>query len=321
MADENKVSFPLLQRVISSKAHMSAKLNNELQVAFDNRKRMLKKWIESLEEVMLILEKNGIDAVLIKSLKGFDNPSMDLDLLVKNNFEAFQAARILQKLDYQCHTADDNRKVSCKAKGPSDKIDVDIYTKIGWRNVDINLVDHEKIWRRKRLVRFHELKVPVPSVEDDILINCAHSLFGHHQYFLCDLFYLVDAFKKKLQIDYMFKISKKFGWSIGLFSFLNYSNYLYKKFFGKQIFEEDLLLRFREQVAFSTSKIGRVNLKEIRFPFRCPISWDFYIWIEKSFLQNAKSRLRLKENGILATDNIRMLVSSICDSLSKHVKG
>lgn len=313
--EENKVLLPLVQNLLTIHREIPENAIEKLQLVLNKGERLFQQWRETLNFILGIFREKSIDALLIKSLKGYPHCSVDLDFLLKDKKSFRKAISALKQKDYMIYTADDKHKLCCMNNLGVSSTEIDLYSKITWRNVHLTFFDYEQIWNRRETTKDNGVEIPTPSVEDDMLITCAHSVFGHHYYFLGDLFYLASVFKKKNDFQYMFTTAKKFGWSLALYYFLCYSNILYQRFYNRTIIPHEILdsvFGGSTAIRLIDTFLQRKNVVT-RFPCRYPTTFEFLATIEKGVSNLSKHDLAAmyKEASSMAIDSVHTLMSDV----------
>ncbi len=87
----------------------------------------------------------------------------------------------------------------------------------------------ERIWGRAVETEIGEVKVPVMSLEDILLMSCYHS-FGHSRLNLrdlCDLFVILKLYSADLDWEYIFDTAKRTGLAVPLYCPLYLINHLF----------------------------------------------------------------------------------------------
>jgi hypothetical protein len=314
-SEENKVLLSLVRNLLTNSRGIPEATVRKLQVVFDESQRLFQQWVAVLHDTLNTFGENShIDALLIKSLKGYPHVSVDLDFLLKNKESLLRAVRSLKQKGYVVYTADDRHKLCCMNNTGAWSTEIDLYSEVTWRNVDLTLFDYETMWNRRRITERDGVVIPTPSVEDDILITCAHSIFGHHSYFLGDLFYLASALKTEMDHDYLFDSARRFGYSCALYYFLSFSEILYQRFYNRSIIQRRIVDSFgKNSIRLLIDGSLAEQDKVPQFPQRYPIIIEFLTLIEKIRSNSNKRDLASLHGETLSLmiDNVHALMSRV----------
>lgn len=325
-AEQNKTTLVLLKNLLSIDRGLPEDTVEKLRVFLDNEEKSFDSWIHALSSTLSIFNEESprLNYLLIKSLRGYPHRSVDLDFLLQGKKSLIGARNALRRKGCKISTADDKNKSFCLLDLGVESVEIDLYSEITWRNLKLTFFDQKEMWLRRRKTIFAEMEIPTPSNEDEVLITSAHSFFGHHYYFLGDLFYLQSVLSKGIDLQYAAKASKKFGWSLALYSFLQYSNILYQRVYNRNIVEDEVLDRiFNSDRAFIHLVDSFLyKWSTLRFPSRYPLILEFLAIPEKSVssLKRDGLSVMLKETVTLTIDTVHSVMSHVYITLISLLK-
>jgi len=161
-------------------------------------------------------EKAGIRSLLIKSggsYPSFPYTSDNLDVLVGPEVEA-TASAILRREGYiELKNIEEPRKFLFRkfSRGVSVSA-IHLHTQVGW---GVGFMDEKALWERSRSSPDDGFTVPSP--EDIILINIAHSFYENKRFRLADIAKIRDQWSRSaIDWAYLERVAAQRGWLDGL---------------------------------------------------------------------------------------------------------
>jgi len=229
-------------------------------------------------------KKSNIPFLVFKSIAPYNFVRDDIDILVRSKID-FQIAKRILVMD-GFHGSDENNLAIHFDK--ENQLQIDLHPQISWNMFGrsgngFHLLDEDNLWSRKREADISGISVYVPSVEDDILILCAHSIFQHHYITLNEVFHIGELIRLSPNIDwnYIFSSANKFGWtSILCFTlFIIYQKYTH--LYIKEIIPE-LPLNYVKQTIQEQISNKTINTIEICvITYMHPISLTINLFFHK----------------------------------------
>lgn len=242
-ASINNVEFQLAENILMKQMFASgsdeeALLKRILGCCRDNKKE----YFDTLAFISGYLEKNKIKYMMIKSYAPYDFIRDDVDILIIEEKGYFEAVDFLSKNQWKLSSRQDTQMHFDR----DGMVQIDLHKLICWDNfgtsgIGLKLFNNSKLWERRRTVKLKELAVPVPSVEDDILIIGAHSIFQHHYTTLNERIHIAELIKeaKEIDIEYIIHDSRLSGWNEGMEIILRAINSEYEVLFKQKLFTGD----------------------------------------------------------------------------------
>ncbi|MCK4330058.1 nucleotidyltransferase family protein [candidate division WOR-3 bacterium] len=251
--------------------------------------------IKEYKRVNIILQRNGIDTVLIKSIFSFPYYSDNLDVLVRRN-DIKKAKNILREEGYiELKNVEEPEKfLFRKFNGGKTVLPIHIHTVVGW---GVPFLDNDFVWRDLRC----SMDCPecyIPSKEASFLITIAHEFYEDKFIKRESIDGLKKLIKEGINWDDIIKQSKTRGWSDGFYLIMALLSDFWKRF-GKsveipsEILQEKWGLIAQKKIKSITRKMTE---KGIKIPFFYS-KWLYY----KKVLQDKRKPLHTKIFNVLTT--------------------
>lgn len=225
------------------------------------------------EEYSKIREKFlefGIEDIFIKAVDIFPYRSSNLDILVKRK-DMKLAMSILESACYieMTHYKEAHKKLYRKFFSDDRVSIIHLHCEINWGI--LTFLDIDLLWKRKRLSP-EDCLVWLPSPEDIILINLAHTLYENHRVSLSDLRKIIVCLRKfGIDWDYLEYTVKKKNWEQGFFAAILIYYNIELKLFGDSLFPT---AQISKAETVNNKKIWRYDfgnyvagLKNMQMPF------------------------------------------------------
>jgi hypothetical protein len=188
-------------------------------------------WVEiekRITNVIRILNDNGIEYLTFKSIKPYQEVTVDIDLLIINSYE--EVIKLLKKSGYKML---EKGPLSSTFRDPRFKIDYDIYNEVGVSNIIYFDKDVAKLFVEKKQFQIGGY-IKSLSSEMDLLAVIAHSVIKEQMYTLSEyystLYYLNGMGDKELEkfID----MAKRLKLTNAVRAHTSLTYYLHKLIFG-----------------------------------------------------------------------------------------
>jgi len=262
----NNVEFQLVKNLLSKHIFQIGSeeeilLNKVLECCCDNQRKYLK----TLEYIIPYLTEKNIEYMVIKSYAPYDFIRDDIDILIIGKKKYLETIRFLENNNWQ----PSNRQNSQVHFDRDGMVQIDLHKWVGWDNLGTsgiggNLFDNNELWEKHRKVNFNGMDINVPSVEDDVLIIIAHSIFQHHYTTLNERIHVAELIKsaENIDFDYINKTADAARWQRGIKTLFYHVNEEYKYLFSRTLVKgKDIL--FSKEVWFEESLIMFHPLKWI----------------------------------------------------------
>lgn len=218
--------------------------------------KMVRTWFDQLDRVIQLIQEIDIDDYMI--IKFPSDPwkidVSDIDLCLCDPVDLIKLSKKLVEKGYELFgsrlLAHPLKIMALPTKGfnENNNLSIDLYYGIRW--IAVRVHSCPIIFSRKREKNYHGLHLNVPSLEDDLYIRATHA-FYHAEIPLADVLQGIDLIQSegdKLDIEYLVKISKKFGMLLPLLiyahSMYSISNIL--RFKNTPVLQELILALLKE---------------------------------------------------------------------------
>jgi len=183
-----------------------------------------------------LLKKHGINAMTMKHYSD-DN---DIDIVVIDKDQYKDAKNILKSNNWFIKNNKSKLRERDKDFFKNDKHSflIHLHQFFSWNTVPY--LDSEQVWRRRRKVK----GMVCPSVEDELLIIAAHSLFENQFIKPEEVLYGRNLLKNKINLGYIKRSAKHLNWEKGL------------KMILSKLRNRKSFLSINELLAVKISKIG-----------------------------------------------------------------
>lgn len=172
--------------------------------------------IKATQDIIAFFKKRGIDVLPIKTY----DPDDDLDMVLLNRKQRREAVRHLLEAGYYLR----NNLSKIRERDKDFYYLKDFYYKvhlhraISWNTVDY--LDIKQVWSRKII----KDGIHQPSLEDEILIIAAHTMFENKHITKTEFDYYQTIDKSKVDWDYIRGVAEVYNWSSALEYFLEVAN-------------------------------------------------------------------------------------------------
>ena len=191
-----------------------------------------------------ILDDLNVEYMMHKHLF-YEREQGDLDILVP-----------VEKFDYVINelkkrgftpTSHESHKIGMTKFDDDSKFTIHIHAKIKWESEFVSTND---VWIRSRQIKICEKVVRIPSVEDSILIECAHAFFEARLVRLCDLLQFLELLKHET-IDWQKVISRfiEYRYQAAGYLYLLAMDHLIKKFYKKSPIPTEILNKLEQNIS------------------------------------------------------------------------
>jgi thymidylate kinase len=216
-------------------------------------------------------ESERIDCLALKSAgtpPDFPYKSGNLDVLVPSDGGA-EARRLLGQLGYvelrNCE--EPNKFLFRRFRDGSAACDIHLHLRIEWR---VSFLFEDQVWDRRRRST-DEPRLFIPSPEDALLINLAHSFFENKSFDLWDLKKVEHCLSSPgLEWDYIWRVADAKGWRVGLASALLVHDRLVSLLMGQSAVPQG-------QIDCARRQLGKISGRRLRRLFSRPYSLPFPI--------------------------------------------
>jgi len=220
----------------------------------------------------------GIEGLMLKSAGAppdFPYGSGNLDVLVPAGWGP-SARRVLSRLGFVelRHCEEPNKFLFRRFRSGTAACDVHLHLRIEWR---VSFLFEDRVWDRRRRSK-DEPSLLIPSPEDALLINLAHSFFENKSFSLYDL-KKVDRCLSGAGLDwrYIWEVAGRKGWSSGLAVALLIHDHLVRRLVGESAVPSGESEKARRQLG----QITRIHLRRL-LSESCPLPFPTGFIFSKS---------------------------------------
>ena len=227
-------------------------------------------------------ESHGIECLMLKSAgmpPDFPYRSGNLDVLVAPG-QGSAARSLLRQLGYvelrNCE--EPNKFLFRRFRDGNAVCDVHVHLRIEWR---VSFLFEERVWDRRQRSK-DDPCLFVPSPEDALLINLAHSFFENKSVGLYDLKKVEHCLRSPgLEWSYIWEVADAKGWSAGLATALLVHDHLVSLPLGRSCVSCD-------QIDEAWLRLGRARRRSVARLLAKPYSMPFpigFIFSKRLFVQ------------------------------------
>ncbi len=265
-ASMNNVEYRLCKNLLEiEQNNISANIIHRLRRVKQRCDFEISKYISTLKYLENVFKSLGIPFLFFKCVAPYSFVKDDIDVFIRNQTNFKKTYDALVNNGYE-GSYKNNLALHLNKK---DKLQIDLHPHISWdmfgrSGNGFNLLNEDMIWNRKKLVNILGVSVYVPSVEDDILILCAHSIFQHHYITLNEVFHIGELIRtsQKLDWNYILTSTNRLGWN----HILCFTLYLIHKRYA-QLYQESVIPKpILEYIKKDIKKVGydRISLEDTR---------------------------------------------------------
>ncbi len=240
------------------------------------------KMSEAACDLLALFEKHGIRLLPIKTFLQYPYVDDDLDIVVVDNERLDECRKILLKNGYRYLKSRSSLREPKKRfyfpKGESNAgLRIHIHFAVSWNGVDY--LDIKKVYERRRPWRVGGYEIPIPSLEDEILIMAAHAVHENRYILLGEMLQFRELTSgSEVDWDYIVSSARKYHWLAGLFLFLVLSNRIMQKFHHEKPVPDEVLARLSKENDILRFMNNSLNLRDVFVrPVRFPVTTPFFL--------------------------------------------
>jgi hypothetical protein len=298
-AKMNGVLFPLTSCLRRGMADISE--GDRIKRIYDGQRQMAVDIAELANELITLFEGEGIRLLPIKTFLQFPYVDDDLDVVTVDNDRIADYRKILLRNGYyylksRSSLREPKKRFYLPRGGHKSGLRIHLHFAISWNGVDY--LDIKRVWERRRSMKIGDYEIPVPSIEDEILIMAAHAVHENRYILLGEMLQLkLLTTGKDVDWSYILESAKKYNWLAGLYLFLAVTDEIMKKIGQDRLIPQWLLirlagenkiLRFLERSLTSWDVFARDSC----FPVIIPFSLTSFTFLNKFFSDLKEKRVR-----------------------------
>ena len=242
---ENNVGVLFLKNFERDHPNVEEKvpLFEELAVWIDQEKVRLVRTLKFFKE---LADENGVEFLIFKSLAPFESVKDDFDVWFPKRAGFLKLRRLLFGLGFTA------KRSSLHHLDKQGFAQIDVHPLISWNYLgrsgySSELIDSDRVWRRRRKISYEGLELPVPSAEDEVLILNLHSIFQHHYLTLGEILFIGELLRaQKIDYDYLFGMAREYSWEKFLRTNLSTIKTFYRQFWGIDL---PIPVRFKKRLS------------------------------------------------------------------------
>lgn len=223
LAELNGVEISLV-RFLTDQLQLSNPLLTENILALERLKSEREKLALNVQR---IAQKNRCQVLFIKSFMDFPYVDNDVDLVLIADSQILDFESSITRHGFICHKSRSQWREPNKrhyylggvTQVKEKPVCLHLHFFISWNSMIF--LDRDKVWERRREYHIRENTITIPSIEDEILIIAAHTVFENKHVKLWEIiqfFHLLGS--GEIDWDYIIQSSKRYNWSAGLWLFL-----------------------------------------------------------------------------------------------------
>jgi len=301
IAKLNRIGYFFLHKT----KNQGTNLPTHLHKIFLKENTRYKKILKEFTQVSQALDKLGIDFAIFKSLKPFPSTTVDIDIIIFNNYLKAVTGLISQ-----------NYKIlgwgpeSVTLQDPHGIVGIDLYREVSVSR--LRYFSKNKLHNYIEQVNTEFGEVKNLKLECDLICVAAHSFIKEQMFTLADYFYF-SKYLNKCDLNLLLNIAVKTCSESPLTTILRLTNTIHKKVFGKKLcqikldtwearFEEKRLKQKNFKVPFKYHPITILNgilkllkkEKNSRKSLAYQINYILHLKNTKPFLQDLLSHIKRK---------------------------
>jgi hypothetical protein len=223
------VDVPFLTNYVNSHPE-DLPLKNLLEWSVSENQKV----VRTVQLLNQLSRKYKLEFLVFKSFPLYIAFKDDIDIYVNdlNTYNRFkellqiEGFRLTHAFDQECHLDKEGHA------------QVDMHTHISWDFIGRGgsgpiLIDKNLLWKRKEILSWQHQEFLTPSVEDELLLVCAHALFQHRYVTLGEILHIGEFLRlKEVNLSYMFEVAKINQWEGSLQYILALVKGVYKLHWG-----------------------------------------------------------------------------------------
>ncbi|MCK9615616.1 MAG: nucleotidyltransferase family protein [Candidatus Omnitrophica bacterium] len=255
-------------------------------------RQTLARTFEYLNEITRIFLKNKLRFFAMKTFRSYAYVDGDIDLVL---VDRKPKARYLKALvdagfreKWNISTIRESKKRFYVKEDENNQIAlpvIHVHFTVSWNGIDcLNALD---VWNRLRTITINGNSIQVPSIEDELLIAAAHTLYENTYITVGELLHIKTllAGKKDLDMEYMVKMSKRYNWYHSLKFYFKCLEASFVSLTGQELLSKDFKNKF--QMEGFTRKTVRCDI----IPFFMATRPLIPLYIEKALRDLGSLRL------------------------------
>jgi hypothetical protein len=237
---KNQILFPFFQILKNTNSQKFTLIKNKIKNILDEE--YLVDTEKKTEWTLELFDRLNVKCMLHK-FPHYSREQSDIDVLIPLDKETL----ILEELKKENFIPIDFEpfKTAMSKKQGKSKFTIHVHTKIKWESEFISTLD---VWQRSQTITYSNHSIQIPSFEDAVLIECAHSIFENRVVRFCDLFQFVNLLKNEIDWNLVLSRLVYYNFPAVGFVYLHIINELMNDFFSEKSIPNDFLLKLKKNI-------------------------------------------------------------------------
>jgi hypothetical protein len=277
-----------------------------IQKVVDDQRSKMDDLVKETRELIALCQRNGLNLIPMKTFLQFPYVDDDLDIILVENDNIARCRGLLEENEYRYLKSRSSLREPKKRfyfpKGEDNSgLRIHLHWAVSWNGVDY--LDIRTVFARRREINVDGCKIPIPSVEDEILIMAAHAVHENRYILLGEMLQLQHLTQQEnLNWEYILASAQSYNWSAGLYLFLVLATTIMKKLNQEipipvsvlaRLAQNSSSLHFMERSLSSWGDSG----KDLRFPVIMPPFLTSFAFLDKYLLDLKEKKKSAREMG------------------------
>lgn len=274
---ENQVLLPVLENL--------KKINDPQFISIQNKieKILSEDYLVGGEEKFLwtmdFLEQLKVE-YLFHKYPFYKREQSDIDVLIPPEKENM-VINELHNLGFSEISKEDFKTAMSKIQNNS-KFTIHVHSKIKWES---EFIDTDDVWSRSRQINVKEHTIRIPSPEDLLLIEAAHTIFENRAIRICDLLQFSAIIKENIDWDVIVSRFFKYKYPEAGFLYFYSINQLGNLFYGHTLIKSDVLNSLKHKTGFIEKSLVLNPILKIskdvptKVPIRMKLSSSVFLFL------------------------------------------
>jgi len=288
------------------KAATSDFIRKEIEKVVEHQRAKTKELVTVTHDLITLCEHYGLHLIPMKTFLQYPYVDDDLDIILVENDNVAKCRDLLEKNEYRYLKSRSSLREPKKrfyfAKGVDNSgLRIHLHWAVSWNGVDY--LDIKKVFERRRQIRVGGHNIPIPSVEDEILIMAAHAVHENRYILLGEMIQLGKLTRHgNIDWDYIIATARDYNWSAGLYLFLALSSIIMHKFDRENPVPPEVLSKLVQNggvLSFLERSLptGDDHKKNIHFPIVMPLFLTSFTFFNKFLLDLKIKQKSARELG------------------------
>lgn len=228
--------------------------NNELLYYVTRDSNLISKYeemknrtVDYFLQISNVFKKYNLKFFLMKTFRSYPYADDDMDLVLVDRSKVAEYTGALKEAGFTFKWNSSIIRESKKrfyvrkdSRGETMLPIIHVHFTVSWNGIDF--LDPEKVWRRLKTVELNGVEIPVPSVEDELMIMAAHTIYENTYITGGELLHIKRLVSQAAKIDtsYMTEEAVKGNWLDSMRSYFSCVESLHRQLTGSSLLSEDV---------------------------------------------------------------------------------